>query len=166
MFLLSNFFEIISKPSVSNLEVKSCRYGNRRTNFWAAYGKSCCGSLGIYDESRMKCCNGLKIVQIYSVCGRIVYDQCTEICCDGKVHKKGEGTTCCGQETYNTKTQICCKKLPVAKFKCKRVWRWQGYYKYYYLRNAEAVCYPEYGLYYRPKDNERCPSKFKKRIVD
>ena len=134
------------------------------TNFWAAYGKSCCGSLGIYDESHLKCCDGEKIVQKNSVCGRIVYGQCTEICCDGKVHEKAEGTACCGQETYNTKTQICCKKLPVAKFKCKRVWSWQHYQ--YYLRNSEAVCHPYYRLYYRAKRNERCLGKLKKRTVD
>ena len=166
MFLLSNFFEIISKPSVSNLEVKLCGYGNKVTKFWAAYGNSCCGSLGIYDKSHLKCCDGVKIVQKYSVCGGHKYDQCTQICCDGKPHKKAEGATCCGKETYNIKTEICCKKRRVAKFRCKRVWSWRGYRYYLIFRNSEAVCHPYYRLYYRAKHDERCRGKFKKRTVD
>ena len=68
-----------------------------------------------------------------------------------------EGTACCGKETYNTKTQICCKKRPAAKFKCKRVGSWWRYS----FKNAEAVCYPFHGLYYKVKRDESCPGKFK-----
>lgn len=135
--------------------MKDCEYGNAVTKFWVAYGTKCCGTLGVYDESRAKCCNGQKIVQKDPVCGEGKYDQCTQMCCDRTVHQKEEETACCGQKTYNTKTQICCNKIPVTKFKCKKVWRT-------YYRLAEAECHSFYGLYYRTNRN-RCPGKLKNR---
>ena len=112
--------------------------------------------MGVYDESRAKCCSDRKIVKKLPVCGFRQYDQCTQICCDGIIHQKIDGTTCCGQKTYNIKAQICCNKIPQAKFKCKRVFNlWQ-----YSLRNAEAVCHPNFGLRYRLKHDESCHGKF------
>ena len=136
----------------------SCPYRNGVTKFWMAYGTKCCGNMGVYDESHAKCCNGQKIVKKMPVCGYNYYDQCNEICCDGKVHEKIEGTFCCGQQTYNTKRQICCNKVPEAKFKCERV-RY-NYWSYSHLRYAEAECHYYYGLIYRTKYYQKCPGKF------
>ena len=162
LLCLNSISGIISiKSCLSYLDVTFCEYKNKTTMFWAGYGKSCCGAFGVYDENRAKCCNHQTIIQNDLVCGRRKFDMCTQMCCDGKVHKKAAGTICCGQETYNIKTQICCKKRPVAKFKCKRVWQWYPYY----LGNAEAVCPPSSKLYYRLKKDESCLGKFKQFIM-
>lgn len=134
----------------------SCKYGNVVTKYWAAYGKKCCGPVGVYDERHAKCCNGQKLVQKDTFCGGRNYDQCTQICCGGIIHEKIEGATCCGQNTYNTKTQICCNNSPAPKFKCKVSWYWgRSYFRY-----MEAVCHSYYGLYYSAKYGESCPGKF------
>ena len=158
MFLMGRSFilEIANKSTDSTLGMKLCKYGNGVANFWTAYGAKCCGSLGVYDENRAKCCNGQKIVQKDLFCGKRKYDQCTETCCGGIIHRKVEGATCCGPKTYNTKTQICCNNIPVAKFKCKKVW----YRRRSHLRRAQAVCSSYYGIYYSPEHNKRCPGKF------
>lgn len=135
------YLEVIrTKSRASTSDFTTCVYGNDVVKFWAAYGEKFCGTMGVYDERRAKCCNSRKIVQKDTVCGGRKYDQCTQICCDGKIHQKDKGTTCCGQNTYNAKIQICCNNSPAPKFKCEEGWYWgRSYFTY-----MEAVCYSDY----------------------